>query len=72
MKFVNLSAVRRSDSRWRDANAQLTISPVNHHPNRLGSEMYSTLIRESLQDLAVIPAPRGTTERRVDGSDRED
>jgi hypothetical protein len=38
------------------ARTRLTVSRFNPHPNRLGSEMYGTLIRESLERLAVLPA----------------
>jgi hypothetical protein len=62
MTLVNLSALRRGDPRWNHPGTQLAISWVNPHPNRLGSEMYSTLIRESLQRLGVLPAALSTTE----------
>jgi hypothetical protein len=60
LTLVDLTALRQSDPRWKEPGAQLEVSWINHHPNRLGSEMYSTLLRESLQRLAVIPAAQST------------
>jgi GDSL-like Lipase/Acylhydrolase family len=66
MKLVDLSALRQSDPRWKEPGTQLEVSRINHHPNRLGSEVYSTLIRESLQRLAR--GSRGTADHRRSGS----
>jgi hypothetical protein len=61
LRLVNLWEFR-DDTRWNHPDTQLAVSLVNEHPNRLGSERYSTLIRESLQRLGVIPAAQPTTE----------
>jgi hypothetical protein len=63
MKLVDLREPRPGDVRWNQPDMPLTVSHINRHPNRLGSEMYSTLIRENLQRLGVIPVDRPMAER---------
>ena len=50
--FTMVNLEKLSDSRRKGAD--LIISPTNRHPNRLGIEMNSTLIRESLQRLNLF------------------
>ena len=51
--MVDLEALRAADSRWK--GVELSISRTNSHSNRLGTEARSTLMRESLQRLGIIP-----------------
>jgi hypothetical protein len=51
--MVNLEALRATDSRWK--GLKLSISRTNKHSNELGTEVNSTLMRESLQRLGIIP-----------------
>jgi hypothetical protein len=70
LTWVDLAALRRDDTRWNQPETQLMVSRINSHPNRLGSEMYATLVRESLQRLTLIPAPSGTTQGLATQNDR--
>lgn len=50
------------DPRWNKPGVALTVSAIDPHPNRAGAEMYSTLLREHLERLGVIPTrayPKG-------------
>lgn len=52
--LVDLGALYAADPRWK--GAELRLSWVNPHHNRLGIEADSTLLRESLERLGLLPA----------------
>ncbi len=52
--FVDLQPLL-DDPRWNKPGVALSVSQIDTHPNRLGGEMYSTLIREALEHLEVLP-----------------
>jgi hypothetical protein len=52
--FIDLEPLLEG-ARWNQPGVALTVSEIDAHPNRAGSEMYSTLLRESLERLGLIP-----------------
>ena len=56
------------DAREQRPGVALTVSKIDRHPNRAGTEMYSTLLRESLERLDLLP----TGKTRADAAGRQD